>query len=72
MTPGLWIFVVTVAVNAVVLLIDDVLIRSNLRSITAWVHLYPLLGVPLVAWQLLGALGLAMHLYRFGTMRPAP
>jgi hypothetical protein len=62
-TIGLIVFVLVVCIDAAGLLLDWFLEQHGFRSITATVGVYPVLGVALVALQILGAAGLAYHFY---------
>lgn len=64
MTSGLIVFIVVVAVDVLVLFYDAYRIWiAGILSISGYCWDYPELALPLVAWQLLGALGLAYHLF---------
>ncbi len=63
MTPALALFIVVVVVDVAALLADKGLDTEGLTTITQYVARYPWLGVPLVAWQFVGAAGLAAHFW---------
>lgn len=60
---GLILFVVCVAVDVLVLLVDDGLAKMGWPTISDWVWAWRPRGIPLVAWQLLAPVGLSMHLF---------
>lgn len=61
-SAGLVLFVVVVAVSVGVLLVDWLLYAIGRTTITRYCLLYPVLGWVVVAWPILGAIGLAVHL----------
>lgn len=61
-TIGLIVFVVVVAVDAVVLLVDLYLKLSGRRTITNRLRGHPVWSEVPVLWQIVGALGLYYHL----------
>lgn len=63
MTLGLVTFVAVIAVDVVVLLGDLCLHLNGEATITSFVKADPVWGLPLVSWQLIGAAGLAAHLW---------
>lgn len=63
MTNGLRCFIICVVVDVLALLFDAVLLLTGQMTITATVYAHPLLGAPLVAWNLWGAFCLFSHLY---------
>lgn len=60
---GLLLFILVVVGNLLGLLFDDWLIRHHLLTITARVQAAPYLGIPILAWQALGVVGLFVHFY---------
>jgi hypothetical protein len=62
-TIGLIVFVFVVIIDLLVLLFDAMLYYTDISTITSRVKRHPLLGIPLLLWQLIGMLGLAIHFY---------
>ncbi len=63
MTCGLWVFLATVAINVVGLLLDLALDRSGRTTITDLVRMIPAVGLPIIAMQIAGLVGLLHHFY---------
>jgi hypothetical protein len=62
LTP-IQIFLICQAVNVLGLILDELLAWAGKTTITAYVHAFPLCGVPIVALQMLSAGALAAHLW---------
>ncbi len=60
---ALIVFVALVAVDLLGLLLDLALEQIGLRTVTDWVELYPLLGVPIVAAQCLLPVSIGAHFW---------
>jgi hypothetical protein len=63
MTIWLLIFVMVIAADMAWLLTDVVLYECGLKTITAAVKDHPALGVPVVAFQVMGVVALILHFY---------
>jgi hypothetical protein len=57
------VFIIVVAVDVLTLVIDAACALLGEGTITAYVIANPIWGIPLLFWQLIGAAGLAIHLY---------
>lgn len=60
---GLIVFVLVCFVNVLALEVDYLLEVHQVTTITDLVKMFPYLGVPIILWQVVGALGLIWHFY---------
>ncbi len=60
---GLVLFVVVTLANVLGLLVDGWLSYRGQATISDHVRQHPILGVPIVLWQLVGAAGLCWHFW---------
>lgn len=60
-TIGLWIFIAVVAIDLIGLIYDAYLYASGKETITAKTLKHPWIGVAIIAFQLMGVLGIAAH-----------
>ncbi len=63
MTGGLWVFLVVQVLNVTGLLLDLALYAGGHRTISSLVWTYPTLGLPIIAAQIAGLIGLLNHFY---------
>lgn len=66
MDAGLALFITVVVVDVVILLFDWLLLEAGVKTITSRVRQQPILGVPILLWQLAGFGGLCVHFYLGG------
>lgn len=60
---GIVIFIGVMLINLIGLFVDLVLIYTKTPTITDLVHKIPMMGLPIIMFQLLGVLGLAYHFW---------
>ncbi len=63
MTTGLWVFLAVTVANVIGLLLDLALYAGGHRTITSLVWQYPTVGLPIIALQVVGLIGLLNHFY---------
>ncbi len=64
MTSGLWVFVTCWGLSGLGLLLDLWLLDGcGCRTITSVVWEYPSVGLPIIAAQIIGLIGLLCHFY---------
>lgn len=62
-TCGLIVYVSVMAISVAALLYDWWLKANDLQTITDRVYATPLLGVPILLFQVAGLIGLGLHFY---------
>jgi hypothetical protein len=60
---GLWLFVAVTAVNVVGLLVDYMLMRLSVSTVTQFCQRNPWFGLILCVYNAIGGIGLAYHLF---------
>ena len=62
-TPPLILFIIVILFDVIGLVVDGVRAAMNLLTFTDFSDKWPIIGILIVAWQLLGAIAVATHLF---------